>query len=142
MNVDHHRLVRAESGQLTAYAVAAWNISPDMTGYIEAVHRLANCGTVVTQVVHGTSQEGFDAEWREIELLMLEGDRINRLEIFDEEDLDAALARFDELQPHGPRLENAATQVVERFQAYFGARDWDAMAEIFDEDVSPLMIGR
>ena len=50
-----------------------------MTGYIEAVHRLSDLGAVVTLVVHGTSQEGFDAEWREIELLTVEGDRINRL---------------------------------------------------------------
>ena len=46
-----------------------------------------------------------------IELLTVDGDRINRCEIFDEADLDAALARFDELQPQAPRLENAASQV-------------------------------
>ena len=47
----------------------------------------------------GTSQEGFDAEWRVIASLTVEGDLINRCEIFDEADLDAALARFDELSP-------------------------------------------
>ena len=50
-------------------------------------------------MVQGTSQEGFDAEWRVIDILTVEGDSINRCEIFDEADLDAALARFDELQP-------------------------------------------
>nr|WP_082929738.1 BTAD domain-containing putative transcriptional regulator [Mycobacterium sp. 1164966.3] len=135
VNIDHHRLVRAESGQLTAYAVEAWNISPDMTGYIEAVHRMSNFGTVVTLVVHGTSQEGFDAEWREIELLMFDGDRINRLEIFDEEDVDAALARFDELQPQARRLENAASQAYERFWSYYTAHDWDAMGGMLVEDL-------
>ncbi len=134
VNVDHHRLVRAEPGHLTAYAIAAWKVSPDMTGYIEAVHRLSNFGTVVTLVVHGTSQEGFDAEWREIELLMFEGDRINRLEIFDEADLDAALAHFEELHPQARRLENAASRAEERFFAYFGARNWAAMAEILADD--------
>src|SRR6185312_3679391 len=89
VNVDHHRLVRAEPGDLTAYVVAAWQISPHMTGYVEAVHRLDNFGALVTLVVHGTSHEGFDAEWRELDLFMFEGDRISRLEIFDEEDLDA-----------------------------------------------------
>ena len=48
-------------------------------------------------VLHGTSQEGFDAEWRIVELLTVEGDLVNRCEIFDEADIDAALARFDEL---------------------------------------------
>ena len=73
---------------------------------------------------HGTSQEGFDAEWREIDLLTVEGDLINRCEIFDEADIDAALARFDELNRPARRLENAASQ-VERAWRYFDGRDWD-----------------
>ena len=78
----------------------------------------------------GTSREGFDAEWRMIDIFTVDGDLISRCEIFDETDLDAALARFDELQPQAPRLENAASQVNERvLQAHFAARDWDAMAE-------------
>ena len=51
----------------------------------------------------GTSQEGFEAEWRMIDILTVEGDLINRCELFDEADLDAALARFDELdRPPSP----------------------------------------
>ena len=42
---------------------------------------------------HGTSQEGFDAEWRGIDFLTVDGDLLNRCEVFDEADLDAALAR-------------------------------------------------
>ena len=72
-------------------------LTPNLTIHIEAVHRLSDLGAVVTHVAHGTSQEGFDAEWRMIDLLTVEGDLINRCEIFDEADLDAALARFDEL---------------------------------------------
>ena len=93
------------------------------------MHRLSDLGAVVTHAAHGTSQEGFDAEWRVIDFLTVEGDLVNRCELFDEADLDAALARFDELSRPAPRLENAASQVDERFQAYFAARDWDAMAE-------------
>ena len=63
----------------------------------------------------GPRNEGFDAEWRVIALLTVEGDLINRCELFDEADLDAALARFDELSRPAPRLENAASQVYERF---------------------------
>ena len=55
-----------------------------------------------------------------------EGDLISRVEVFDEADLDAALARFDELQPQAPRLENAASRADDRFFAYFAARDWAA----------------
>ena len=54
----------------------------------------------------------------EIAILTVEGDLINRCELFDESDLDAALARFDELRPQAPRLENAASRAEERFFAY------------------------
>ena len=42
-----------------------------------------------------------------IELLTFEGDLIDRCELFDEADLDAALARFDELHTQTRRLKNA-----------------------------------
>ena len=70
---------------------------------------------------------------------MVEGDLFNRCEIFDEADLDAALARFEELHPQAPRLENAASQVGERFWKYFAARDWDAMAEMLADDIAPTI---
>ena len=47
-----------------------------------------------------------------VQLMTVKGDLINRCEIFDEADLDAALARFEELQPRAPRLENAASRVL------------------------------
>ena len=74
------------------------------------MHRLSDLGAVVTHAANGTSHEGFDAEWRMIDIMTVEGDLINRCEIFDEADLDAALARFDELSRPAPRLENAATR--------------------------------
>ena len=92
------------------------------------MHRLNNLGAVITHVANETSQEGFDAEWRVISLLTVEGDMVNRCEVFDEADLDAAIARFDQLSRPAPRLENTASRVDERFLAYFAARDWDAMA--------------
>ena len=70
-----------------------------------------------------------------IDIFTVEGDLLSRVEVFDEADLDAALARFDELHPQAPRLENAASQVEQRFLAYFAARDWDAYAEILSDDV-------
>ena len=36
-----------------------------------------------------------------IDILTVEGDMVNRAEVFDEADLDAALARFEQLSPHG-----------------------------------------
>ena len=96
----------------------------------------SSLGAVVTHVVRGTSQEGFEAEWREINLVTVEGDLFNRSEMFDEADLDAAIARFDELSRPAPQLENAASRADELLNAYFGARDWDAISELLADDYS------
>jgi hypothetical protein len=69
--------------------------------YVEAVHRLNDFGAVVTLVSNGTSEEGFDGEWRMTDIFAVEGDLISRCEVFDETDLDAALARFEELNRPG-----------------------------------------
>ena len=121
-------------GDLIAYLSAASDRHQTSSIYIEAVHRLTDLGAVVTHAAHETSREGFDAEWRGIALLTVEGDLINRSEVFDEADLDAAIARFDQLSRPAPRLENAASQVTERFAVHLRARDWDAMAELLADD--------
>ncbi len=80
--------------------------------------------------------EGFHADGGRSGLLTFDGDLLSRCELFDEADLDAALARFDQLSRPAPRLENAASQVAERFLTCFAARDWDAMAELVADDFS------
>ena len=136
VNIDHRRRARSSPSDLTAYLRAAWDLDAGPP------HLRRGCASAERPrsgrhpCVHGTSQEGFDAEWRLIELLTVDGDLINRCEMFDEADLDAALARFDKLSRPAPRLENAASRVTERFQACFAARDWDAMAETLADDVS------
>ena len=135
VNVDHRRGAAFAAGEMTAYLHDLFDDVPDIHVYAEVVHRLGNLGAVVTQAGHGTSQEGFQAEWREIGIFMFDGDLLSRYELFDEADLDAALARFEELQSQAPRLENAASQVEQRFLTYFAARDWDAYAEILSDDV-------
>src|SRR6202012_3311705 len=135
VNVDHRRGPAFATGDMTAYIRDLWNDMPDMNIYVEVVHRLSHLGAVITQAAHGTSQHGFEAEWRENSIFMFEGDLISRCELFDEADLDTALARFDELHPHAPRLENAASQAEKRFLTYFAARDWDAYADILSDDV-------
>ena len=135
MNIDHRSGIAFAPGDVTAYIGATYDVAPNVKGHLEAVHRLGDLGVVVTEVVAGTSQEGFAFEWREVALFAFEGDLVSRFELFDEADLDAALACFDELQPQAPRLENAATQVGERFWKHFAARDWDAMAELIADDI-------
>ena len=136
VDVDHRRPKIIEQGGLDASLLSMWKLIPDVTFRVEAVHRLTNVGAVCTHVAQGISQDGFDAEWRGVELLTVDGDLINRCEIFDETELDAAIAKFEELHPQAPRLENAASQVAEDFLAYFAASDWNAMAEVLADNFS------
>ncbi len=128
---------------MTAYLRTGFELGP-IRRFIATVHRLSNLGAVVTRGANTTSQDGFEAEWPAIDVLTIDGDLISRCEIFDEDDLDAALAAFDELNLPTPKLENAASQIDERFRACFAARDWDGMAqtvtaEICTDDRRPVV---
>jgi hypothetical protein len=131
VNIDHRRGIAFAPGDMTAYIRAGETLARGSRIYIETVHRLSHLGVVVTQVMKATSRDGFEAEWREVGILTVDGNLISRGELFDDADLDAALARFEELHPQGRRLENAASQVYDRLNAHFAARDWDSMTEIF-----------
>ncbi len=152
VNVDRRRLAPITAGRLGAYIRTSQQETPDIDIHIEAVHRISELGAVVTRAVSGTSREGFYAEWREIDLLTVEGDLLSRCEIFDEADLNVALSEFDALDDPRPRLENAASRTAERFKTYFGGRDWDALRAILTDETlvedrrqvvsAPLMRGR
>jgi DNA-binding SARP family transcriptional activator len=135
VSIDHRRAIAFAPGELNPYMQATWDMAPDVYTYADAAHRLSDLGAVATQVSRGTSQQGFDGEWREIVVITVEGDLINRIEIFEEADLDAALARFEELQPHARRLENAASQLYERFKTCFASRDWVGVAAMLADDI-------
>ncbi len=101
--IDHRPLVTIAANDLPASVRAVWDLTPDIKTYIEAVHRLSDLGAVVTHAAHGISHEGFDVEWRLIDIFTFEGDLVSRCEMFDEADLDAALADFDELHAQARR---------------------------------------
>ena len=125
VNVDHRRATTVASGDMAASIRATWDVAPNITRSVEAVHRLNTLGAVVTHTANGTSREGFDAEWRLVALLTFTGDLISRAELFDETDLDAALARFDELDRHASSFANAATRTWERLVETYNRRDID-----------------
>ena len=125
-SIDHRRAAAFAPGEGIAYLRAGFDVGQDIRTYVEVVHRLSDLGAVCSHVGHGVSRDGFDAEWRGIDLLTVDGDSVNRLEVFGEADLDAALAAFDQLSPPAPRLENAASQIADRVMAHFSAREWDA----------------
>lgn len=135
VSVDHRRGAAYAPGDLIEYVRAGWELDQNIRTYFEVVHRISDLGAVVTHVARGVSREGFDAEWRGVDILTVDGDMVNRCELFDETDLDVALARFEELQPQ-PRWENAAAQVVARYTAHFAARDWGGLAQVIADDIS------
>ncbi|WP_255413203.1 BTAD domain-containing putative transcriptional regulator [Mycobacterium sp. 3519A] len=135
VSVDHRRGVTFAAGDLIPCIHSAFELSPEIDIHIEAVHQLSDAGAVITHAARGTSPDGFRAEWREVNLLTVDGDAVNRCEIFDETDLETALTRFEQLTRLTPRLENAASRAFERFNACLAARDWPAMAQMITDDV-------
>ena len=100
----------------------AWDVEPDVTVHIEAVHRLSDRGAVVTHVVRGPRSR-VRRRVAKIVLLTVKGDAVSRGELFDETDLDTALARFDEINRPAPAVENASTRAWARLTEAFNRRD-------------------
>jgi hypothetical protein len=69
-----------------------------------------------------------------IAVTTVDGDLFNRYEMFDETDLEAALARFDELSRPTQVLENAATRVHARMMDAFNRRDLDSFLAVVTAD--------
>ena len=136
VNIDHRRSASAATGELAAFLSTTWDQTPELTNYVEAVHRLSDTAIVITYAARGTSQEGFDAEWRVVNLFMFDGEQVSRVELFDESDLGEALEKFDELTRATPQLENAASRAFELTRATLAARDWGAMAELLAANTS------
>ncbi len=135
VDIDHRKGAAFAPGELMQYRRAGWELNREIRSYVESVHRLNNLGAVVTQVARLTSQEGFDAEWRSVDLVMSDGDALSRSEIFDETEIDTAIAKFEKLSQPTRRLENAATRWLEHYLPHFAARDWAAMAEMLADDI-------
>jgi hypothetical protein len=104
VTVDHRMRATFQAADQTAYIRGAWDLTPNLKMCIEAVHRLSDHAAVVTHAAYGSTQEGFVAEWRMIGLLAAGNDDTNRCELFDETDLQTALARFDKLNRPAPTV--------------------------------------
>ncbi len=134
VSIDNRLISSFAPGGVKEYTLLAWDQVPDIRFRIDAVHLLTDSGAVITHAISGTSREGFEAEWREIHLMTIDGDRFSRSEMFDEDAVEAALARFAELRLRAGSPENAASEVDQRFWSQFPQRNWDTMAEVLSED--------
>ena len=110
--VSHRRRSLYASGDLAPAIRGSRDVTPNLSIRIETVHAVSAFGAVVTNMARATSNDGFDAEWRMVEIFGVEDGQVTRLEIFDEADLDAALARFDDLAPSAPRRKTRQAKVT------------------------------
>ena len=106
-----------------------WGLAPDIQ--FDAVHMLAcdRHGFVGAGRNFGTLADGGGAfEVLTINVFSVERGRITRYEVFEPEDVDAALARFAELRPDPLRIPpNSATRAVDRHQRALETHDWGAL---------------
>ena len=135
VNLDHRRGIGFAPGDMTKVFRDLWDHEQDVSNYIENVHRLSELGAVFTQVMRATTEKDFEAEWRVVELMTVQGDLINRAEFFDEVDLDAALAKFGQLTRPALQLENAASRADARLNELFADSRWDAINALFADDI-------
>ncbi|MDQ1508870.1 MAG: hypothetical protein QOG50_714, partial [Actinomycetota bacterium] len=128
-----HRHVGFAPGDFGRAVEELWALVPDARYRTPAVYALDAHGLVVKFVIEGTDVHGSELQWPRV-LLLSVGREETRLEVYEEDDVDAALAHFEELRPKTRRLENTASQVTERHSAHFAARDWDALAKVLADD--------
>jgi len=86
-------------------------------------------GVVRATKTLGTLPEGGTYERRIVIVSIIASDRITRMEFFEPEDVDAALARFAELRPDPLRIPpNAASRTDDRSLDAVVAGDWETFA--------------
>ena len=112
VNIDHRRGAAFAPGDMTAFVHDLFeDKTPDINVYVEAVHRLSEALEWLSPKERmaprkrDTRPSGGKSGFS-----MFEGDLLSRCELFDEADLDTALAQFEQLSPTAPQLENAASQ--------------------------------
>jgi ketosteroid isomerase-like protein len=77
-----------------------------------------------------------DAEITFITVIEYRAARSSRVDIYEVEQVDDALARFDALADAGESpFENAATRAVDRFVAAWPAHDWDGLVSLYSSDL-------
>ena len=74
VTVDHRRVAAMAPGEGNAYFRASWELAAELWVHIESVHLLNGLGAVFTHVGKGTSRDGFEAEWRTVDIMTVDGD--------------------------------------------------------------------
>ncbi len=135
-NVVMEDRLRAGPGRIEGvdgYLEWAWSgfdLAPDVQISAFSVAR-GPYGGVGVMRLRGTLPEGGSFETLRATVTIVERGLIVRLELFEIEDVDAALARFAELRPDPLRIPaTLATRTSDRIPQTFGAGDWDGLAAL------------
>jgi ketosteroid isomerase-like protein len=127
---DHRpaRLGLIEGADAGAGSYAAlWDLAPDAQIAVGSTLAYARYGLVGLARIFGTLRDGGTFENPTASVAIVADGRITRLELFEPEHVDAALARFAELRPDPLRIPpNAASRNGDRLREISEAGDWDA----------------
>src|SRR5262249_25182231 len=123
------RLGGIEGADAWAESCAAlWDLAPDVQMALTSSLAHARYGSVGLGRTFGTLRDGGTFESATVAVAIVAHGRITRLELFEPEHVDAALARFAELRPDPLRIPpNAATRACDRLHEAGEAQDWDAL---------------
>jgi ketosteroid isomerase-like protein len=129
--LDDHRPARLgliEGADAWAESWAALvDLAPDAQIAGGSTLAYARYGSVGLARTFGTLRDGGTFENPMVGVAIVADGRITRLELFEPEHIDAALARFAELRPDALRIPpNAASRAGDRLREISEARDWDA----------------
>ncbi len=135
---DHRRtgIGRIEGAEPYIASLAAlWELSPDVR--LGSLYTVAQAPHGFVGAMHwfGTNNEGGEIEALFVAVSLIRGGRQVGAELFEIEDLEAALARFEELRPDPLRIPpNAAARASARHVTAFLARDWAACRSLASDD--------
>ncbi len=137
--VDHRRLAffpHARGAESLLKVIAAQGEIAEHLAYpADDVLDLRSDAILLHRTLSGVIRaSGGRFEWEFLQLWTFGADgRATRVEFFDSDRQDAALARFDALTtaPAAQRFTNAAVRAVERFTERWRARDWDGAMTTF-----------
>lgn len=131
----HTGIGRMEGEAYIASLAALYELSPDVR--LEPLYWVAGAahGRVGVMRWVGTNAEGGEFEAVFAGLSLYRGERPVGAELFEIADLDAALARFEELRPDPLGIPpNAATRTIARWGESVLARDWAAVRALVSDD--------
>jgi class 3 adenylate cyclase/tetratricopeptide (TPR) repeat protein len=125
----------SSEGRNDMFALAADNATDNSNGYamVQVIHACTAHAAVATALVTGSVAEGGAVERSTHLVYHRHGAAFDRLELFEEDDLEGALAAYRKLVARESRLANRCTQVYAQWAELFAVRDWRGMTRVASE---------